>query len=286
MLDLIKGFFLDVLNEAGNTLDDWLLDQLGVTLNVETLPAVSGILTSNVIEKLYGYIYYFAVSLLVLKFLVKGFQIYVLWRDGDADASPQDMLTGTAQAIIVAVGFPIMYERMAGIASQFTGGLMSLLGLTYNKPLDISGPSGILALPSVIAGGFWTLVLLVIYLILLAVLYIKLLQRGFELLILRLGVPFACMGLVDSDFGIFKSYMQIFIKTIFTSIIQIVLLSLSFLVVGTGHFIVGIAIIATAFSAPLIMQQLLVPTSRGGGMMSKVYTTSMAVRAVRGLMGR
>lgn len=38
--------------------------------------------------KLYNIIFGFGVSLIVLKFLKKGFEAYVLWTDGDADEEP------------------------------------------------------------------------------------------------------------------------------------------------------------------------------------------------------
>lgn len=134
------------------------------------------------------------------------------------------------------------------------------------------------------------LILLLIFTVLTLVLNVKMIARGFELLVLRVGVPIACVGLVDSDLGVFKGYMQILYKTMFTSIIQIVLMSLAFRVAAgmkLPHLLFGIALVATAFSTPVIMQQVLVPTGRGGGgLTSKVYTASMAARAIRGLVGK
>lgn len=280
MMDLIKGFFVDALTEAGATFNEQLLGTLESMLRIETLPATSGLLTVTVVEKVYQYIYTFAIALVVLKFLFKGFQIYVLWRDGDADSSPQDMLVGAVQATVVIVVFPFLYEIMADITMEFTRGILSLLSVSPDSEIGITMGINLLTL------GLAELIIEIIYLILFAVLYVKLIQRGFELLILRLGVPFACLGLIDSDFGIWKSYMQIFYKTLFTSAIQIVLLSLSMPVVELGHPIIGIAIISTAFAAPNILQQFMVPTGRGGGLTNKIYTGTMAVRAIRGLAGR
>lgn len=279
-MDLIKGFFVDALTEAGATFNEQLLGTLESMLRIETLPATSGLLTVTVVEKVYQYIYTFAIALVVLKFLFKGFQIYVLWRDGDADSSPQDMLVGAVQATVVIVVFPFLYEIMADITMEFTRGILSLLSVSPDSEIGITMGINLLTL------GLAELIIEIIYLILFAVLYVKLIQRGFELLILRLGVPFACLGLIDSDFGIWKSYMQIFYKTLFTSAIQIVLLSLSMPVVELGHPIIGIAIISTAFAAPNILQQFMVPTGRGGGLTNKIYTGTMAVRAIRGLAGR
>lgn len=278
MTDIIKEMLVDVSNETGEWLGDMLLDTLDSMLRIETLMAEKGgILTASVVEGMYQYIYSLVVSLLVLKFLFKGFSIYILWRDGDADSSPQSMLIGALQAVITVIAFPYLYDIMADVTAEFCQRLMSFLGFSEESDMTRAVIMNVLRIPE--------LILYVVYLILFFVLYIKLIQRGFELLILRLGVPFACMGLIDSDSGIFKSYMQVFVKTMFTSVIQLVLLKLSVPMMELAHYIIGVAIISTAFAAPLIMQQFMIPTGRGGGLTQKIYTGSMAIRAVSLLRG-
>lgn len=278
MGDLVKGFVVDILNDGISWLNENLLNALSGVLKVEELMASKGtILTANFVEAVYQYIYTFAIALVVLKFLYKGFTIYTLWRDGDADSSPQDMLMGAMQATVVMVVFPFLYDYMANITQEFADGLMGFLGFTIDDEVGW----GILNA----AGGIVECIIMLIYLILFAVMHIKLIQRGFELLILRLGVPFACIGMIDSDYGVWKSYIQVLYKTLFTSVIQIFLLSMSMLLVSVGHIIIGMAVIGAAFSAPNIMQQFMVATGRGSGVGSKIYTTSMAIRAIRGIAG-
>ena len=119
------------------------------------------------------------------------------------------------------------------------------------------------------------------------IMWITLIKRGIELLILRLGVPFAAVGLIDSDMGAFKGYMQIFLKAAFTTVIQVGLLSWAFRVAGTFEFanlMIAIAIISAAFATPLMMQQFLVATGGNGGVTQKVYSAGMAARAIRSLV--
>ena len=52
-----------------------------------------------------------------------------------------------------------------------------------------------------------TIIFLLIFAIAVFVLWIRLIGRGFEILVLRIGVPFASLGLLDSDMGAFKGYM-------------------------------------------------------------------------------
>lgn len=280
MYGIFKEFIASLINDVIGLFSKFLSDALENMLHVERLVAESGnTLSAGGVENMYKYIYAVAGSLLILKFLFKGFSIYILWRDGDADSSPQTMLVGAAQAVVVGVAFPTLYDIMARVTSTFAQALMGYISIGDMAKLEAFYAAHVLS------QGFAELVFALVYLVMYAFMYIKLLSRGFELLILRLGVPIACMGLVDSDSGIFKSYMQVFYKTMFTSVIQVVLLSLSMAVVISGHVIIGIAVITTAFATPLIMQQILIATGRGGGLTQKVYTASMGVRAIGMLKG-
>lgn len=285
MTSIFSSFLGDLLNDAFSDFDGVMLWILNGMLYVEKLTdtAVSSIVTTSVISGLYQFIYAFAGGLLLLKFLFKGFEIYILWRDGDPDNSPQDMLIGGIEGTAVTLCFPYLYDIMAGATVYFATGIMDRLGLsagtTSVAPFDVLGFTG---------KTLFLLILLVVYLVLLVYMLIKLIQRGFELLILRLGVPIACMGLIDSDKGLFKGYMQTFFKTMFTSVIQINMMSLSLRVIVTPSFlnvISGIAIIATALGAPLLMQQMLIPTG-GGGLGQKIYSAGMAVSSIRHILGR
>lgn len=286
MTEIIQGFFADLVNSTVDFFNSQMMATFESVLRVETLAEGSTVLSEDVVASVYQYIHAFAAALIVLKFLYKGFTIYILWRDGDADSSPQDMLVGSIQAIVTVIAFPMIYNIISKVTVEFTNTILSLIRLPGGGQTISGGGAGeALALIPIVGMTLANIVVVLIYLVLFAVLYVKLLQRGFELLILRLGIPFACMGLLDSDYGVWRSYIQVLFKTLFTSVIQLVTLSVSLTMVATGHIIIGIVLISVAFSAPLILQQVLVPTSRGGGVVNKIYTGSMTVRAIRGLMG-
>ena len=46
------------------------------------------------------------------------------------------------------------------------------------------------------------LIVIIVYLIL----WIQFMMRGIEMLVMRIGVPIVCTGLIDSDKGIFSPY--------------------------------------------------------------------------------
>lgn len=241
-----------------------IMGQRGTTISTETFTTA------------YQYIYSFVIGLLILKFLWKGFSIYILWRDGDADNSPRDMLTGSLQAVITAIAFPYLYNIIADVAGEFAKKIMNVFGLAGSNLYEWESAN--------LGVGIVEFFLMLVYLILLIVLYIRMIQKGFELFILRLGIPFACMGLIDSDYGIFKSYIQTMFKAVFTAIVQVVLLSASLPVMVLLHPIWGIAMICEAFAVPALLQQFLTATGRGGGITQKIYSGAMTLRALKGVM--
>ncbi len=284
LADMLQSFGTSLISDMLVLLNDCIETILGGMLRVETLidNSVVTVLTSAGIADIYAFIYMVAVALIGLKLLFKGWQIYILWRDGDADNSPVDMLVGSAQAAVVIVAFPTLYEYAADITLYVANGIIGTIGVYEDSAtLDLSG------VVQTVPNGLVDVLLLLIYFIMLFILWIILLKRGFELLILRLGVPLACVGLIDSDMGLFKNYLLTLYKTLITTVIQMVAMSLSIKLALTCSFIniiLGIAAAFTAFGAPVIMQGILIPT--GGGVTSKIHTASMAANGIRRLFGK
>lgn len=262
MNDILYGFFNVFLNDLVNFVNGLLTDLTSYIMHIETLSiAISnGVLSKSIINNVYLYISGVAVTLVILKFLWKGFQIYILWRDGDAETSPLDLVIGSVQAVIAAIAFPYLYEILAKATIYLTNGILSSFGATTitNNFADLMTAA---------AGSSITAIFLVIYFIVFLVFYIKLLARGFEMLILRIGIPIACLGLVDSDKGVFKGYIQILFKSVVTTIIQMLLMSLSLRFIFFGSFMAYLsaaALMMQAFSTPALLQQILAGQGRGG----------------------
>jgi hypothetical protein len=279
MSDIILDFLNNILSGAFGSFDTLLGQMLGDVLYIEKL--FSSALSTDSITKVYNYIYVFCCVLCSLKFCTKGFKIYILWRDGDADSSIQDMLTGVAQAVVVMVGFPYCYDLLASVTLTIGTGIMGNFGFSNVSMSDLAS---ILLNPQ---KGIFLGIILLIYVIMVIVLFVMLIKRGVELLVLRLGMPFACTGLLDSDFGAFKSFVQTLIKTMFTSIIQITLFSLSIRLMTTisiMNLLCGIAAISTAYSTPTIMQGLLVPTG-STNIINKISSGARIASAAKSFIG-
>ena len=65
------------------------------------------------------------ISLIVLKFLKKAFDIYVLWTDGDPDADPFLLLTNFVRAVGTALIFQWLYGIFVDICRDITNQIMT-----------------------------------------------------------------------------------------------------------------------------------------------------------------
>ena len=280
--DTINGWMGSLITAAFEKFDAQMISLLRGAFYFENLASsgADAALSEQSIRDVYFYIYGFACSLVILKFLFKGFHIYILWRDGDADVSPRDMLVGMLEAAAVMVCFPYLYEKLANICVAFAEGIMARLGVSL----------GLVIVPDlnlILSQGILTILILLVFVISILVLWIQLIGRGFELLILRFGVPLASLGLLDSDMGLFKAYMQVFIKAALTVIVQICAMALAIRVAGSFQFtnsLLALGIIFGAFKAPATLQQFLMPSAGGGGgLTQKAYSAAIVVRTLKGL---
>lgn len=364
---LLEGVIVDIILWV-QKMSTWLIE---TSLKVESAMWISdNPLTQELITSIYNYIYGAVVVLVVLKFIWKGFQVYVLWRDGDADVSPHTMLIGACLAIIVSLAFPTVYNVAVSATADIGNGILDRINDRWvNKPvvdyedideraeiiwndffaeydtdhdrviskeeyenipddretmerlnaifpelanvseedagltavyvqlkldfymqggqLSLSGIRTILtekvsdALGAQLSGAMQSLAalaVLLIYLVLYVIMYIKLLGRGIEMMFLRWGIPIAAIGLVNSDGGIFPSYVQLLLRQMVTSVLQLVAMYLSFWIAmdfSLSHVLMALAIIGVAFKGPALMAQILAPQRQGGGLGQKLHTALM-----------
>ncbi|OZV13525.1 hypothetical protein CIW83_02980 [Tissierella sp. P1] len=214
------------------------------------------------------------ISLIIIKFLKKGFEIYVLWTDGDADADPLLLLTNFARAIVVALTFPIMYGWLVEVITDLMNKAIGALGLDAN-------PNVSSILTNLASGGIFIGIALLVFFIIYLLLLIQFYKRGFEILILRIGMPMACVGLMDADKGVFKSYIQKFFQSSITVLVQVVLAKLGLVLMIGGHYIWGFAASYFAIKTPKFLQEFLIMSSSGGSMMNTVYSGARLVEMGR-----
>lgn len=387
---LIRAALASVLDLFGSMTDGLINASLRTENALQT-----GAISTDMIERIYYYIYGAAVTLVVLKFLWKGVQIYILWRDGDSENSPQSMIIGACMSLVVCLAFPALYNIAVDFTVSMGDEITGIIGgewlsagdavlgsaavhvdtdevygesieifdrmfqyadidgdgtISYSEAADYietkdadpfsyafytfynyfsqtlksssrtdwpvivqeifsDRESAIETIYSielewaredaieeetgsfdyyVALGRAWgetnlTLIAVatIVYVIIYAILYVKLLARGIEMLFLRCGLPIASIGLIDSDSGVFKSYTQIMLRQMATSIIQVVAMYLSLYVLMDGavvNLIMGIAIALAGWRGPQLMAQILAPQKQGGGM---AYKGMMLIQAAR-----
>lgn len=193
-----------LLNGAIAYIDGLMEGIVPLTLYAEQyMSTLAGV---DLFEALFDIVFGFGVSLIILKFLKKGFETYVLWSDGDADEEPIALLTNFFKAMAVAVCFPTMYGWLAGIVEEMSDKMLEAIGLAtaYDWAGWVSGISTL---------GLVTAIFGLVFVIVYFILYFQFLMRGLEILILRVGMPLACVGLIDNDKGVFKPYMSKFFQS-------------------------------------------------------------------------
>ena len=218
-------------------------------------------------DKVYQLFFDFAIALIILKFIYKGFNIYIGWTDGDKDSDPANYLMNFARAIITALGFKFLYGVLVDIVTEFMdSALLSLLSLEENQNLAelIINFAG-----NAIFGVIVGLVLVICY----CILWLKFLILGIEMLMLRIAFPLACIGLLDSDKGMFTPYLKKLLIICITAVIQIFLLRLSLILVGAGHLIWGIAMCFASMKTPKSLQEFMFAYGNGGGLVNSAVNT-------------
>mgnify|MGYP004495154359 CR=1 FL=1 len=105
----------------------------------------------------------------------------MLWTDGDADSKPILILTRFAQAIIIAICFPILYTFMAEVTGELTDKILNIVGTDTNYDWQNW-------LTNILYLGLINAIFGLIFIICYFMLYFQFLMRGLEILILRIDI--------------------------------------------------------------------------------------------------
>lgn len=229
---------------------------------------------SYALEIIYGA----AFLILVVKILEKGFLIYELGRDGDAEVGPGSLVIGGIAALVIAAAFPTLYRILANtviyLADKIITKFIELAAIAPEDPPETFWALiGSILSSSVHSAGNGA-----VYGIMVTILSFMLLGRGVEMLIYRLGLPLAAIGLVNSDGGVWKSYIQLLFQTAALSITQIFCVSVGLLVTESS-VIFGMAFLITGISAPKLLSKMF-PPQGGGRLTQTVYLASSIGRLI------
>lgn len=213
-----------------------------------------------------------AVAMIMLKFIKKGFETYVLWTDGDADADPLLLTTSFFKAMATAMAFPVLYGYLCNITTTFTEDVREALGVSSQ-----------FSIVSIVGAGLFNTIGLLVAVIMFMILYLQFLKRGVEMFVLRMAFPIGCVGLLDSDRAMFKAMSQKLFQCCATIVVQIGLSQLALSVILAGHPIIGIAVISAAMGTPKFLQEFMVP-STGGVNAGTIYQASRLYQMAKGVI--
>ena len=221
------------------------------------------------------------ISLLILGFIKKGFETYITYTDGDPDSDPLQLVMLFFKATAILLGFDAIYNWLAYITTSLTTQALQAVriasGTDFNNVADAfkctdTGTNLLFCVFGLIFGVLYFVV------------YFSIVKNAVEIFVLKLGMPIACIGLLNADKGIFKSYMMSFIKAFVTIFVKIFLTQLGFSVMmmstttgtsgalGSGGgflegcygLIIGICCVSLAISSPKLLSEFMVPSGGGG----------------------
>jgi len=265
-----------LLNGAIAYIDGLMEGIVPLALNAEQyMTNISG---TSFVEGLTEVIFGFGVSLIILKFVKKGFDTYVLWNGSDADEEPYYLVINFIKALAVAICFPVIYGWMSDIVTDMSSQILRVIGegTEYTWTAWVNGISSL---------GIVTAIFGLIFIICYFILYFQFLMRGLEMLILRVGVPIACVGLLDNDSGVFKNYLSTFFKSLLSVIVQIALAKLGIGLMLNMHVFWGVACMVLAIKTPKFLSEFVMPTGGGGsGVVNNVYHSVRLVGMAKNMM--
>ncbi|MDO5555723.1 MAG: DUF6102 family protein [Clostridia bacterium] len=275
MTDMLVELIQNFIGGAESTLNSLFNSMLNLVFFIERelmyIPngQIMGVYKVD-FNEIYQVVFNYATYLLVIVFIVKAIKIYFLMKDGDNDQNPVQLVIGMLKAVIVMICFKEIYTIGVGIVSEFLNSILNVMNVDSVNLAE--------ALSNNIQGGIFTAVACLVLLICWLLLICQFIMKGIELLVMRIAIPFATIGLLNSDNGVFPDYIRSFLMTAFTLVIQLSLLNLSIATLLMNKLIYGIAIAVVAVNTPMIMSKYMIKPT--GSPINAMGNTARSMRAL------
>ena len=276
---IIEDFFGGIVRKTLEAMTDFGEDTFSYYLNFDK--AIKSAAPSFSFDKLYTYMAALSLGIAIMLFLKKGFEIYILWNDGDSDLDPVVFLASFIKMTVVIVWFSSAYGYGVAVATKiFTKLLESITGNVTGKDF-LAGLLNFVDLNN----GFLFIIFIVVLLINAIRLVIQFFGRGIELFILRIGVPLAALDMLNADSVAWRAYVKKIVQITLTLELQIFLFFLSLMIPinGIKNFIFAIAIQLTAIKLPSFLSELLVVSAGNGGLISKASSGAHLVSSLKSI---
>lgn len=252
IVDLIQSF----IGGSFDTLKGLLQNMANMVFYIEKeLALASDGLQGFDFNNIFRVVYVFASLLLIMIFIKKLIETYFFWQSGDPDTNPVQVVVRFIKAIVIMICFGWCYDIFITIMNEFLKALSNGI-VAPNQDIGT-------LLQSQMQGGIFTAIACLFMLILLLSIIFQFITRGLEMLILRIAIPLACVGLINSDGGAFTGYIKKFMQNTFTVIIQVILVQLAILLMANGQMIYAIATGLVATRTPAMLNEFMISSSAG-----------------------
>lgn len=121
-----KGLLVSLISELFEWMQENASNLIETSLRIEQAVGTWGNpITAELIDRIYIFVYGTVLMLVSLKLIWKGINVYILWRDGDAEVSPHALLVGAAIAILASVAFPMLYNIGVSATAEIGNGIVA-----------------------------------------------------------------------------------------------------------------------------------------------------------------
>lgn len=251
IIDLIQNW----ITSMGTTLTDFIKDLYYFVFFIEE--QFQDITTSGGshyfidFNAVYRTIYAWGLIFLIIVFIKKMIQTYFLFKTGEEDQSPVRVVIGLIEAVIIDITFGWIYVFIVKMGYNFYLSLNASAGFNFDKNFmnDLATSA---------EWGLFTAVCIFIITCEFIGLIWNMIKRGLQILILRLVIPITTIGLLDANGGSFAVVAKKLIQSIFSVIIQLLLMSFSIMLISKKRYIYAVATMGMTIEGPEFLRDFLV----------------------------
>ena len=231
------------------------------------------IMEMDIVKNGVRYVQLLAFALLVVKSVIEGFGIYILYQNGDPDASPGQYLSRVFQAGVAIAAMPTVIRYIYIFSTNVTSDIVSL----HSGELD--------PLSSIVSSVLSPLIFALSIIIILVALIVVLVQvaiRGAELSLMLITAPFYSLNLTTEGKGLFSSFVKHVLSISLTQCVQIfmiralVVTSWGFGLVDTSGIFLRIAVmfgwIIVIIKSPKFLNEIMYSSGIGNAATTVIKT--------------
>lgn len=197
LVELIQNF----ISGSETTLNSVFSSMLNLVFHIERELSNLKVADGSFIDfnAIYQTIFNYAIYILVIVFIAKAIKIYFFMHDGDPEQNPIQLAIGMVKAVIVMICFKEIYDIFVGIVQEFLNNILNHLTLQGTNLAEM--------LSNNMGGGIFTAVACLVLLIVWLILICQFIMKGIEILVMRLGIPFASIrSFKFRQWSIFRIY--------------------------------------------------------------------------------